>query len=55
MICAICLGVGVLKKERKDFGYIYWEACPECHGGSQHCCDGLQEQPEYMKFPEGEG
>jgi len=29
--------------------------CPECNGsGTQHCCDGLREQPAVGSFSTGE-
>jgi hypothetical protein len=37
MICRNCHGVGWVEE---------WP-CPNCSGfGVEHCCDGLQEQPE---------
>jgi excinuclease UvrABC ATPase subunit len=43
MRCEACQGCGWILVSMVN---LDWSVCPECDGqGSQHCCEGLREQP----------
>ncbi len=46
MVCQTCSGTGRLFFRE----YWCWISCVDCHGsGIVHCCDGLQEQPDWTE------
>ncbi len=51
MICPDCGGTGKKFKYFSELPRCYEGPCEGCGGvGQIHCCDGLQDQPEYKQL-----